>query len=215
MSALTYTSGTAIYARMAIEGQTNSTAGTAIFDAIGTAVNEIIEGYIGAPVGPAGTAARTYDGDGSNVLRIRQGINAITQLRIRDLTGGTWSTVSSSEYVLRPGTGDRRTGWPAFKVVLTDAATTYTTYTIGYDTVEVTPGTATTDQFGWPAIPVELSQLGIVLGTRMIQARQSGETLVIGSTDFGQSIARFLPEPEYRAILNRYRDAVARFAYAA
>jgi hypothetical protein len=55
---------------------------------------------------------------------------------------------------------------------------------------------------------VELSQLAIVLGTRMWQARQSGETLVIGSTDFGQSIARFLPEPEYRQMLDRYRRIV-------
>lgn len=210
MTALAYTSGTAIATRMANDGQTvvTSAAGSAVMDAIGSAANELIEGYIGAPVGPAGTAARMYDGNGTDELQIPQGINSITTLRIRDATNGTWSTISSTEYVLRPHDHERRSGWPAFCVKLNDVATTYSAFTPGFDTVEVTPGTATTAQFGWPAIPVELSQLAIVLGTRMYQARQSGETLVIGSTDFGQSIARFLPEPEYRALLNRYRDAV-------
>lgn len=211
MSALLYTSGTAIALRMAQEGVAISSAGSAIYDGIGTAVNEIIEGYIGAPVGPSGTALRTYDGDGTSELHISQGINTITTLRIRDMTGGTWTTIASTEYVVRPHSHERRTGWPAFKVKLTDAATVYTTFTQGYDTVEVTPDSA---GFGWAAIPVELSQIGLVLGTRMFQARQSGETLVIGSTDFGTSIARFLPEPEFRAILNRFRDGVARNPYA-
>ena len=209
MSALAYTSGTAIATRMANDGQAvvTSSAGSAILDAIGTAVNELIEGYIGGPIGPGGTALRTYDGDGTDELRIVQGFTGIQTLRIRDATNGTWSTISSTEYVQRPHDHERQTGWPAFVVKLTDQATTYSTFTRGYDTVEVTPGTA--GVWGWAAIPTELSQLGIVLGTRMYQARQSGETLVIGATDFGQSIARFLPEPEYRAILNKYRDALA------
>lgn len=204
MTALAYTSGTALATRMQSDGQTFG--GTAVLSDIASAVNDIVEGYVGAPIGPGGTAARTYDGNGRHELTIHQGLTGIETLRISDGTGGTWSTLDSTEYVLRPHEHERRSGWPAFTIRLTDIATTYSLFTIGYDTVEVTPGTE--GVWGWAAIPVELSQLAIVLGTRMYQARQSGETLVIGSTDFGQTIARFLPEPEYRALLNRYRDAV-------
>ncbi len=209
MAALTYTSGTAIATRMAQEGQSAfSAAGTAIYAAIGTAVNEIVEGYIGAPVGPAGTAARTYDGYNVNsfTLRIPQGINSITLLETASTTGASFTTVTSGTYFLRPHDHERRTGWPAFEIQLSRTAGVY--FPWGYDTIRVTPGASDLLGFGWPAIPEELKQIAIVLGTRMVQARQSGETLVIGSTDFGQSIARFLPEPEYRKILDKYRGVV-------
>jgi hypothetical protein len=204
MTALVYTSGTAIATRMAQEGQSAfSAAGTAIYAAIGTAVNDIIEGYIGAPVGPAGTAARTYDGDGTQTLRIPQGINSITLLETASGTGVAFATVTSTNYFLRPHDHERRTGWPAFTIKLLSGF-----FPWGYDTVRVTPGVTDPLGWGWPAIPEELKQVAIVLGTRMVQARQSGETLVIGSTDFGQSVARFLPEPEYRALLDKYKRVV-------
>ena len=209
MTALVYTSGTAIYTRMAQDGQSaNTSVGTALYDAIGTAVNDIIEGYIGAPVGPGGTAARTYDGYNVNsyTLRIPQGINSITLLETASTTGAAFTTVTSGTYFLRPHDHERRTGWPAFTIELSRTAGVY--FPWGYDTIRVTPGITNPTGWGWAAIPEELKQIAIVLGTRMVQARQSGETLVIGSTDFGQSVARFLPEPEYRKILDKYRGVV-------
>lgn len=203
MTALAYTSVAAATATMGIS-DANSTA---ILNTLALAVNEWVESYIGAPVGPGGTAARTYDGDGSDVLLIRQGVQAITTLEIADQTGGTFSTLAATEYVLRPASHDRPgADWPAFRVVLTERATTYGTFTQGYDTVRVTPTAA---GFGWAAIPGELSRVATIALVRMFQARQSGEMMVVGSTDFGQAIVRFLPEPEYRFVLDRYRGVIS------
>ena len=200
--ALAYTSGTALKTRMGIT-DTNSDA---ILEARATATNTIIESYVGGPVGSGGTAIRTFDGDGTGTLWVRHGINAITTLEVADRTGGTFSTLAATEYVLRPASWDRPTGWPGFWVKLTDQASTYGRFTPGYDTVRITP---TSDGWGWTAIPAELSEVAHILGTRLFQARQSGEMMVVGSTDFGNAIVRFLPEPEYRAILDRFRHVLS------
>lgn len=84
------------------------------------------------------------------------------------------------------------------------------TFTHGYDTVRVTPGTAGgTAGWGWSVIPPELSHVAVIVGTRMFQSRKSGEGLAVGETDTGVILFRFLPEPEYRAILDRYRYVVS------
>ena len=206
MAALSYTSGTALETRMAQAGQAFSAAEGTVLSGIATAVNELIEGYIGAPVGSGGTVARTFDGNGSDRMWVRQGIQAIATLEIADETGGTFTTLSSSEYVLRPATHDRPTGWPGFEVILTDKATTYGVFTVGFDTVRITPTAA---GWNWTTVPPELSTVAAIMGTRMFQSRQSGEMLVVGSTDFGNAIVRFLPEPEFRAVLDRYRQALS------
>jgi hypothetical protein len=202
--ALSYTSGTALKTRMGISDTNSDT----VLGGISTAVNELIEGYVGAPVGSGGTAARTYDGNGEARLWVRQGIQAISTLEVADATGGTFATLSSTEYVLRPASHDRPSGWPGFWVQLTDKATTRGLFTLGYDTVRITPTSA---GWGWQTIPPELSEVAAIMGTRMFQSRQTGEMMVVGSTDFGNAIVRFLPEPEFRAILDRYRQALSPF----
>jgi hypothetical protein len=204
MTALAYTTGTAIATRM-------GTTTDSILDAVGLAVNDFIEDYIGAPIGPAGTTLRTYDGTGRDYLWIPGGINSVTLLRIKDTTGGTWSTIGSTYYALRPHDHERPSGWPAFEIrLLTELGPTYSTFTRGYDTVEVTPGGTSSTGWGWPAIPTDLAQLAIVLGTQVWQARESGETQEIGTPDFSQGIVRFL-DPDYRGMLDRYRLAVKRW----
>lgn len=198
--ALAYTSGTALKTRMGITDSNSD----AVLDARATAVNTMIESYIGGPVGSGGTAIRTFDGDGGRVLWVRHGVNGVTTLEVADQTGGTFTTLASSEYVLRPASWDRPTGWPAFRIELTDQATR--TLTKGHDTVRVTPSS---DGWGWTAIPAELSEVAHVLGTRLFQSRQAGEMMVVGSTDFGNAIVRFLPEPEYRDILDRFRGVIS------
>lgn len=201
--ALSYTSASDLKARMGITDTNSDT----ILASVATAVNEMVESYIGAPVGDGGTAVRTYDGNGEDRFWIRQGIRGIATLEIADETGGTFSTLGASEYVLRPHAHDRPTGWPAFYIQLTDIATTYGIFTEGYDTVRITPSAG--NGWGWANIPPDLEAVADIMGTRMFQARQSGEMMVVGSTDFGAAIVRFLPEPEYRAVLDRYRNVVS------
>lgn len=192
---IAYTSATAIKARMGI----TDTNADAECTAIATAVNDWLESWLGFGAGSGGTAARTYDGDGSDELFIRGGVQAITTLEIASETSGTWSTLAATEYVLRPYSYERPEGWPGWRIRLTDKATTYGTFTSGYGTVRITPSGG----WGFAATPEMLKRIADIAGVRMFQARQSGETLAIGTTDFGQAIVRFLPEPEYQVYIDK------------
>lgn len=194
-----YTSPAGIKSHMGV----TDTNDDAAFTAVATAVNAMIEDYIGFGAGTApGTAARTYDGDGSDRLYVRGGVTGVQTLEVADATGGTFTATTA--YVLRPAAHERPSGWPAWYVQLTDLAAT--TFTDGYDTVRVTPGTA--GNWGFSATPPELSRIADIMGARMFQARQSGDTFVVGSGDFGQALVRFLPEPEYRDVLDHYAYAL-------
>lgn len=205
MTALSYTSGTAITTRMVADGASVSTAGTAILALIAANVNDSLEQYVQRPIGPGGTAARSYDGDGSDELWISEGLTGITTLEVASGTGGSFTTMGSGEYVLRPYSHQRPTGWPAFYIKITDVATTYLTFTRGYGTVRVTPDSS---GFGWAAIPTELSELALRWGVRMWQNRQAGEAGQVGSGDFGATVFAVLTDEDYE-VLNRYRFAVA------
>jgi len=196
--AIAYTSVASLKTHMGVS-DTNSDAA---LTAIATAVNAMVEDYIGYGAGNGGTAARLYDGDGTGDLFVRGGLTGVETLEIADQTGGTFGTYT--DYVLKPYAHERPTGWPAWHIRLTDLAATY--FSGGYQTVRVTPGTA--GNWGFAATPPELARIADILGTRLFQSRQSGEMLVVGSTDFGQAIVRFLAEPEYRDILDHYAFAL-------
>lgn len=202
--AAAYTSVSGIKTYMGIG--TADTTDDAAFTAVATAVNAMVEDYIGVAIAEGGSAQRTYDGDGSARLFVRGGINAVTLLEVADGTSGTFTTLGATEYALRPHTYDRPTGWPAWYIELTDDATT--TFTSGWDTVRITPGTTAATGWGFSTVPSELARIADIMGVRMFQARKGGETLVVGTNEFGQALVRFLPEPEYIAILDHYRYTV-------
>lgn len=192
--AVAYTSVSALKVFMSISDSNADAALTAV----ATAVNAVIEDYIGFGAGVGGTASQTYDGDGTDRLFVRGGLTGLQTLEIATQTGGDFTAYT--DFVLKPYSHERPTGWPAWYVQLTDLAAT--DFSVGYQTVRLTPGTA--GNFGFSATPPDLSRIADVLGTRMFQSRQTGELLIVGSDDFGQAIARFLPEPEYKDILSHY-----------
>ena len=190
--AAAYTSLAALKTHMGISDTNDDTA----LSAVATAVNAIIEDNIGFAAADGGTAIRSYDGNGGDRLFVRGGLQGVTTLEVADATGGTFTT--TTDYVLKPYAHERPSGWPAWYVQLTDLASV--TFTSGYQTVRITPATG----WGFAAIPEELQRIADIMGTRMFQSRQTGETFVIGSGEFGQAIVRFLPEPEYRDVLDHY-----------
>lgn len=204
--ALAYTTATAIKAHANI----SDTNADSRLGAIATAVCELVEGYIGGPVGDGGTAARTFDVEyRTKRIHIRHGIRPGTSpvVEYATSTGGSYTTITSGQYVWRPASWDVPTGWPRFDLILIDSSTP-SNFSTGYDTVRVTPGTAD-GGWGWSAIPADLSQVALIAGLRMFQSSQSGEVLSIGSTDFGAAIVRFLPEPEYQMVLDRFRNVIS------
>jgi len=193
--AQSYTTAAAIKAHSNISDANSDT----ILGNIATSVNEWVEGYIGRPVGDGGTAARTFDGDGTDGLWIRDGLqDAPTTVEVSDDKGVSYTTITDIE--LRPFAHDRPTGWPGQQLCRTSG-----TFPNGFNAVRVTPNSG----WGWAAIPAELSQVAAIAGLRLFQSSQSGESLAIGTTEFGAAIIRFLPEPEYVAILDKYRGAIS------
>jgi hypothetical protein len=190
--AAAYTSLAALKTHMGISDTNDDTA----LSAVATAVNSLIEDAIGFAAADGGTAIRSYDGNGGDRLFVRGGLQGVTTLEVADATGGTFT--ATTDYVLKPYAHERPSGWPAWYVQLTDLASV--TMTAGYQTVRITPATG----WGFAAIPEELQRIADIMGARMFQARQSGDTFVVGSGDFGQAIVRFLPEPEYRDVLDHY-----------
>ena len=197
--AIAYTSPSQLKAYMGIA--TADVVDDAAFTAVATAINALLEDYLGAPIGDGGTAIRTYDGDGSDRLFIRGGVNAITTLEVADQTGGTFTTAGTATYVIRPHTYERPTGWPGWYVQFTDQAATI--FTQGYDTVRITPGTA----WGFTATPEEIKNIANVAGVKLFQSRKTGET-IIGSTDFGQAIISRLFDRDQMDILDHYAYTV-------
>jgi hypothetical protein len=177
--------------------------------AIATAVNEMFESYIGGPVGDGGTVARTFDISSSTKwVPIRHGIRPGTTPTVEyaSSTGGDFTAVASGNVVWRPADWDRPTDWPAMELWLVDGSTP-SRFSVGYDTVRITPDAD--GGWGWASVPADLSQVALIAGLRMFQSSQSGESLSIGSTEFGAAIIRFLPEPEYQAVLERYRTVIS------
>lgn len=173
-------------------------------------VNDLLEGYIGAPVGDGGTAARTFDVDEpTKSLWLRHGIRPGTSptVEYKTSTAGDFTAVASGNFVFRPHDWDRPTNWPAMELMLVDDSTPSRFYP-GYDTVRITPD-PDDGGWGWASVPAELQRIGDVLAVRMFQSRQSGDTLAIGSTEFGAAIVRFLPEPEYQTVLEKYRNVIS------
>lgn len=161
-------------------------------------VNGYIEQVTGRVIAPVASAVYLLDGDGTNRLWFPLGIRAVSLLEIAEMSGGTYTTETSTNYMLRPAAHNRAPGWPATWLVLSDQSGQHRYFPRGYDTVRMT---ATT---GWAAIPDEVTRLALVVAQRWWNARQSGYQTIDGIDENGRPIAaRFFQLPDYQT-LNEY-----------
>lgn len=152
-------------------------------------------------VGTPGDVTRTFDAEWTGpTLYIPGGIRSITTLGYatgdQPDSGGTYSTITSGYYYLRPLAHDRTSGWPATRLEL--ASGYY--FHAGRSTVQIT-GT-----FGWAAVPPDIAGIAAAVVIRRFQARQSsssGADLLVGSADLGFRTLAFL-SPAERAKLDWY-----------
>lgn len=152
-------------------------------------------------VGTPGDVTRTFDLSMTTpILYIPGGIRSITTLgyAVSDQpdSGGSYSTITSDYYYLRPLAHERSSGWPATRLEL---ASGYLFYA-GRSTVQIT------GKFGWSAVPPDISGIAASAVIRRFQARQSSSTgvdLTIGSADLGFRTLAFI-SPTERAKLDWY-----------
>lgn len=199
MTAQTYTSSTTIKARLGITDSTDDT----LLGVIAGQVNSWLEERIGFPVGPITSEERLFDGsallyDEHGIMYLNFapfGCRAITAVRTADTTGGSYTTQTASDVVLRPHAHERKTDWPAFRGYVKDSAAWDWTRG-GYDTNGVTA------TWGWAAIPAELSAIADKIAIAMFRGRGygSGQAYAVGEDAVGSVAAEELSATDWRTI---------------
>lgn len=169
------------------------------------AVSREIQEYTGRQFETdAAPVAYKFDVPGTTPTRslyIQQGVQSFTFFGFATVSqpqsAGSYTAVTASNILLRPQLQDRRPGFPADTLVVSDLDLT-TRFYPGYNTISVT-GT-----FGFAAVPPDIERIALAIIVRRWQARKGGQTDTIGPPDFGGDVLRFT-SPEERAVLNRYR----------
>lgn len=135
-------------------------------------------------------------------LYVPNGVQSVTFLGFAKTsqpeTGGTYTAVTAANILLRPKVQDRRAGFPADTILISDLDLTSAFYP-GYNTVKVTM------TCGFAAVPAEIERLAVANVVRRWQARKGGQADNIGASDFGGQLLRFMSVEE-RALLDRYTD---------
>ena len=199
----TYATTATVKARLLASGVTD-TADDTLIGTICDQVNQFIEGPAGSQrvLAPIASAVYLFDGDLTNCIVYPPGIRAISLLEIADYTGGTFTTVTATEYFLRPLAQDRDSPQhPATQIWLGDRGT-YLYFRRGWANVRVTMTT------GFEAMPDDVIDVALTTAVRAWHARQSGQADIIGNTETGAPLVSRFVAPHHRGILMAYRPLV-------
>ena len=140
------------------------------------------------------------DGNGLRRLYVPVGLRSMHELKIADYTGDTLDVIAATDYFLRPTTVNRKSGWPAEWIELSDRpAGTHRLFTLGYDTVSITA------TVGWAAIPDDIIDVAVTTAVRAWHARQSGQAEVIGNDDTGAPLVSRYIAPHHWTTIKAYR----------
>lgn len=150
-------------------------------------VNQYIETFTGRVLAPVASATYLIDIEAPcRRFHFPRGIRAISALSVGDGTGETRTALAATDYFARPLAQDRRPGWPATWVYLSDVATARTYFPRGFEVVSMT---ATT---GWDAIPDDIIEVALVAATRAWHGVNTGQAEIVGTDEMGRPlVSRF------------------------
>jgi hypothetical protein len=166
-----------------------------------------IQNYTGrqfAKIPSSGEKTYLFDiAEPTSVLRIPPGIASMSLLEVATIsqpeTGGTYSTIPTGEWMLRPVVAERDFGWPATSVIIDwRRASVLPFFPWGRNVVRATMA------LGWAAVPRDIQAVALNSVVRHWKARQTGQSEVIGTDAFGGRLLRFI-SPEERDTLDLYR----------
>ena len=136
----------------------------------------------------SGTATRYYDGNGESVLFVPEGIVSLTQVEVADATGGTFSTIATADWFLRPKVPSAT--WPYTELHLDGYV-----FTDGWDTVRLT------GIFGWSAVPALIREAVLQLAARTYHESKTRHAGIAGMAETGlTSVPPFRPDAWFRAL---------------
>jgi hypothetical protein len=133
----------------------------------------------------AGTKTFLFDvgATGSRCLRIPAGIAEASLLEVATATGGSFTTVTASDWFLDPPEQERDYGWPATSIVIADVITGSVPYFYqGKRTVRVTMG------LGFESIPADIDDIAANATVRAFQSKAAGTSDVTGFSEMGRPI---------------------------
>lgn len=186
--------------RLGLSGAAND----ALFDQICDETNQWIESYTGRVLGPVASATYTFDGGGNftpdayTLDLFRLGVRSVSLLETTTATGGSYTTVPTTDYYIRPV--GRLGGEPGTAIVLSNGR-----FYSGYDTIRVTM------EAGFAAVPDDVRAVAIAVATRAWHGRQTGMADVIANdTISDRAIVTKIVPPEMKATLDRYKPVLVR-----
>lgn len=194
----TYATRAAVKARLGISNTTDDT----LLDSLCDQINQYVETTTGRVLAPIPSATYLFDGDGHGELWLPMGVRAVTLLELAPGTGQTFETVGASDYLLRPLAHDRAPSWPATRILLSDAPTTWSRFPRGLANVRVTM------EAGWAAIPDDVAELAVTAVVRAWHSRQSGQADIVGTDEYGKPIvSRYLSLRDRDTLLAYTRES--------
>lgn len=144
------------------------------------------------------------DDDWPFVLPVPVGIATVSLVEIAGVsqpeTGGTYTALPSTAWMLRPIAQDRLAGWPATEIILPETGSY--SFSEGENVVRITGA------LGWAGVPGDIRSIAENVVIRRYLARRSGTADRTGNADWSGPTLRWLA-PEDRERLEWYRDVVA------
>lgn len=167
-------------------------------------VSDWIQHFTGRKLVPVTSTTWILDTNDGYVLRIPKGVRTVSALGIASThqpdTGGTYTTVTAANILLRPSTPDLSEGWPPTEIRLSRSQTTFIFHA-------AENGASITGTFGFAATPPDIQAVTIDACVAAYQSRKNGASGVIGAE--GDAIVPwvsfFSSGSPQRATLERYR----------
>ena len=169
--------------------------------------NTEIEGNTHRAIGSSSVTSQLIDGfgihiqSGGYVIDYPPGIRSISTLELRLTTGGSYSTIPSTDYFIRPEEPFRDPGWPGFYIHLTDLPSSgneVPSINGAFGAVRLTAA------IGWAQMPSDLRGVAEVGVSRAWRAKEAGYQDDSGVDELGEiTVSRFWSSRDWR-IIRRY-----------
>lgn len=196
-----------IKARIFPSGVTDTTDDTLISELIDQ-VSDYIQQFTGRQFTPIASTTYVFDTISGYVLRVPIGIRTISSFGVNNTqhqpdSGGSYTTVTADDYLLRPKVQDLPDGWPFTELWLSRGTLTGT---IG-SFFNIQNGATITGTFGFAATPPDIQGVAMDATIAAYQVRKLGTSGVIGAnegalTPWADFFGFGSPQ---RATLERYR----------
>ena len=168
-------------------------------------VSDWVQSYTGRKLVAVTSATYVFDTRAGYVLYIPMGLRAVTAFGVNNTahqpdSGGSYTTVAATDYLLRPRAHEGPNGWPFTEIHLARAAVG-TIHTFG----NIENGATITATTGFAVTPPEVVSVAIDGVVAAYQARKNGVTGVMGPDD-GQLVT-------FSAFSKASRMTLARYTY--